>query len=48
MGAAHSVVHSTHALCLRIAIGDEAEPVYEGKSTGGGEADPIASNSIIF
>ena len=57
MGAAHFAVHSTHALlsqcsawpvCDGIANGDEAEPVNEGKGIGGGGADPIASNSIIF
>ena len=35
-------------MCDEIANGDEVEPVNEGKGNGGGGADPIASNSIMF
>ena len=35
-------------MCDGIANGDEAEQVNEGKGIGGGGADSIASNSIIF
>ena len=35
-------------MCDGIANSDEAEQVNEGKGIGGGGADPIASNSILF